>query len=80
MEIVRYIDDLGRVVLPLETRQALGWAEKTPLTLHADPDGGTVVLKRHRPSCIFCGNGEALSDYRGKSVCPSCRRKLAAEA
>ena len=51
--IVRKVDELGRIVLPIELRRTLDIAEKDALEIYVD--GSTIVLKKYRPSCIFCG-------------------------
>ena len=50
--IVRKVDELGRIVLPIELRRTLDIAEKDALEIYVD--GSTIVLKKYRPSCIFC--------------------------
>jgi len=31
-----------------------------------------IILMKHEPSCIFCGNGEDNLEFKGKNVCKSC--------
>lgn len=71
--IVRRIDDLGRVVLPIEMRRMLGIDIKDPIEIFVEKE--SIVLKRYEPACIFCG-GVAEKEYRGKSVCRECIGKL----
>ena len=68
--IVRRVDELGRVVIPIEIRNKFGIAEKDPIEIYVD--GSTIVLKKFEQNCIFCGNTKDLSDYKGKPICKKC--------
>lgn len=72
--IVRRVDELGRVVIPIEIRNKFGIAEKDPIEIYVD--GSNIVLKKYEQSCIFCGNTKELSEYKGKLVCNKCVEKL----
>lgn len=72
--IIRRVDELGRVVLPVEFRRSLGIEERDPLEVSLE--GECILLRRHEISCIFCGGAVDLSTYRGKSICAGCRRAL----
>lgn len=72
--IVRKVDELGRVVLPVELRRTMGIDEKDPLEIYMD--GDSIVLKKYQPSCIFCGNADGAEHFKGKLVCPSCATEL----
>ena len=76
--IVRKVDELGRVVLPIELRRTLGISEKDALEIFID--GERIVLKKYEPACIFCGNVEHASYFRGKLVCAGCAAELAGSA
>lgn len=76
--IVRKVDELGRIVLPIELRRTLDIEEKDALEIYVD--GESIVLKKYEPSCIFCGESKAATNYRGKNVCAACLRLLAANA
>lgn len=73
--IVRKVDELGRIVLPIELRRTLDIAEKDSLEIYTD--GSTIVLKKYQPACIFCDSPKDVINYRGKNVCPRCIRDLA---
>jgi len=68
--IVRKVDDLGRVVIPIELRRTLGISEKDPLEIYVDTD--KIILKKYLPACLFCGNAEDLVSFNGKSICKDC--------
>lgn len=73
--IVRKLDDLGRVVLPKELRQTLGFSEGDSIEIFTQ--GHTVLLRRYEPLCVFCGNGGPMVLHHGRQVCQSCRLHLA---
>lgn len=73
--IVRKVDELGRVVIPIELRRTLGIAEKDALEIFVD--GERIILKKYEPACIFSGNAEDLVYYKGKMISKECVRELA---
>lgn len=72
--IIRRVDELGRVVIPIELRNKFGIAEKDPIEIYVE--GSTIVLKKYEPNCIFCGNSKNLSEYKGKLVCDKCLKQI----
>ena len=72
--IVRKVDDLGRIVLPKELRKVLNIEERDPLEIFMD--GNYIMLQKYEPSCIFCGNAEKVSSYKGKNICQACLSDL----
>ncbi len=72
--IVRKIDDLGRIVLPIELRRGLGIEDRDPVEIFVQDD--TIILRRFAPSCIFCGSDADLCEHQGKNVCAECREAL----
>ena len=68
--IVRKVDELGRIVLPIELRRTLDIAERDELEIYLDDD--KVILKKYEPSCIFCGSSCGLVTYHGRYVCMEC--------
>mgnify|MGYP003302183359 FL=1 len=72
--IIRRVDELGRVVLPIELRNKFGITEKDPMEIYVD--GNSIILKKYEPNCIFCGNSKKLIDFEGKVVCQKCAEKL----
>ncbi len=73
--IVRKVDELGRVVIPIEIRNKFDIAEKDPIEIYVD--GSSIILKKYEPNCIFCGNSKNLIAYKDKLVCSKCAQKLA---
>ena len=72
--IVRKIDELGRIVLPIELRRTLEIGERDALEIYVE--GSSVVLKKFRPSCVFCDGSKDIEPYKGKNVCAKCLREL----
>ena len=72
--IVRKVDELGRIVLPIELRRTLDIAEKDALEIYVD--GGSIILKKYAPSCVFCNDTKGIASYKGKNICASCMREL----
>lgn len=72
--IVRKVDELGRVVIPIEIRNKFDIAEKDPIEIYVD--GSSIILKKYEPNCIFCGNTKNLINYNDKLVCSKCAKKL----
>ena len=72
--IVRKVDELGRVVLPIELRRTLDIAEKDPLEIYVD--GDQVILKKYTPSCVFCGDTGNVTKYKDKMICKACLQAL----
>ena len=72
--IVRKIDELGRIVLPIETRKRLGLDAKDPVEIFVEKD--RVILKKYEPSCVFCGDADDVILYKDKRICRSCCEEL----
>jgi len=72
--IIRRVDELGRVVLPMEMRKKFGITAKDPMEIYVD--GNSIILKKYEPNCIFYGNSKKLLDYEGKVICEKCAEKI----
>ena len=72
--IVRKVDELGRIVLPIELRRNLDIEERDSLEIYMD--GDKIVLRKYEPACVFCGSAEDLVNYKGKNVCGACADAL----
>ena len=72
--IVRKVDELGRIVLPIEMRRTLGIEERDPLEIYVD--GDCVILKKVQTACVFCGSTKDVLSFEGKNVCPDCIARL----
>ena len=72
--IIRKVDELGRVVIPIEIRTKLNIAEKDPIEIYVD--GYSVILKKFEPNCVFCGNTKNVVEYKDKLVCAKCIKHI----
>jgi len=72
--IVRKVDELGRVVLPIELRRTLDIEEKDPIEIFVDEN--MIILKKYEPECIVCSNAGDVIVYKGKNICKQCMAEL----
>ncbi len=72
--IVRKVDELGRIVLPVELRRTLDINIKDPIEIYVD--GEFILLKKYEPACIFCGNAKDVKNLHGKNICSECVKDL----
>ena len=72
--VVRKIDELGRIVLPVELRRTLNIGVKDSMEIFVD--GESIILKQYHPCCIFCGDGADVITYKGKNICRNCVKKM----
>lgn len=72
--IVRKVDELGRIVLPVELRRTLDINEKDDIEIYVD--GSAIILKKYRPSCVFCNGEKNIIQFKGKNICPRCMKAL----
>ena len=72
--IVRKVDELGRIVLPIELRRTLDIAEKDCLEIYMD--GESIVLKKYQPACIFCDEADGITVFHRKNICAGCMKAL----
>lgn len=71
---MRKVDELGRIVLPIELRRTLGIEEKDRIEIFVD--GESIILRKYQPACIFCDNAKDIINYKGKNICPDCIRAM----
>ena len=72
--IVRRIDELGRVVLPIELRRTMNLEVRDPVEIYME--GDSIVLRKYEASCLFCGGSHSLTVFRGKQICADCLKQL----
>ncbi len=68
--IVRRVDDLGRVVIPMELRRTLGIRVKDPMSIHVEDE--RIILQKHHDACALCGGTGNVTDIKGRPVCEEC--------
>ncbi|SJZ75743.1 AbrB/MazE/SpoVT family DNA-binding domain-containing protein [Selenihalanaerobacter shriftii] len=76
--IVRKVDELGRIVIPVELRRTLRIEEKDALEIYVD--GESIILKKYEPACVFCGNAADTTVFKNKTVCKECLAEMSESA
>lgn len=75
--IIRGLDNMGRVVIPKEIRKFLDMREGVDeFEIYMQDD--CIVLKKHKPTCIFCNTEDGCIKFENQTVCKSCIEKLQA--
>ena len=72
--IVRKVDELGRVVIPIELRNQFEIAEKDPIEIFVD--GSSIILRKYEKSCFLCSNTKNLITFKDKLICSKCLKQL----
>lgn len=72
--VVRKIDDLGRIVVPAETRRLFNIREGDELAITVEHDA--ILLRKLEATCVFCDATEDVTPFRGRGICPSCRLEI----
>ncbi len=72
--IVRKVDELGRIVLPVELRRKFNIDVKDSLEIYTEDN--CIVLKKYEPACIFCGDARDVFQFNGKNICPNCAKAM----
>lgn len=72
--IVRKVDELGRIVIPMELRNKLKIGEKDPIEIYVD--GNSVILKKLEESCIFCNSKKDIIKYKNRPICNKCMNSI----
>ena len=72
--IVRKVDELGRIVIPIELRRTLDIGIKDSLEIYVEDD--QIILKKYTPACAFCSNASGITIFKGKNICQNCLDEL----
>lgn len=72
--IVRKVDSLGRVVLPIELRNSLDVHPTDALEIFTE--GDRIILRKYEPYCVFCGEVDDVINHNSKNVCKKCVKEL----
>jgi len=72
--VVRKVDELGRVVVPIELRRTHGIQIGDPMEIFVD--GERIILKKYEPACIFCGQADEMRHFHGKNICAFCAQEM----
>jgi AbrB family transcriptional regulator, transcriptional pleiotropic regulator of transition state genes len=68
--IVRRVDELGRIVIPMELRRTLGIRVKDPLSISMD--GERIIIEKYHDACALCGSEEDVTMVKDRAVCARC--------
>jgi AbrB family transcriptional regulator, transcriptional pleiotropic regulator of transition state genes len=68
--IVRRVDELGRIVIPMELRRTLGINVKDPIAIYTE--GDRIILEKSKDSCALCGSETDVTTVKGRAVCAKC--------
>lgn len=74
--MVRKVDELGRVVLPIELRRTMGIDIKDAMEIYVD--NNKIILQKYQPACLFCDNADNIKHYKDKMICGECIDKIKA--
>lgn len=72
--IVRRVDELGRIVIPMELRKTMDINDKDAIEIFVEDD--KIILKKYNPACIFCGESNNVMMYKGKLICEECAKAI----
>ncbi len=70
--IVRKVDELGRIVVPIELRRSLGIGDRAEVEIHLDEENHQMILRKHQPMCAFCLSEENIISYKNHLICKDC--------
>jgi AbrB family transcriptional regulator, transcriptional pleiotropic regulator of transition state genes len=72
--IVRNVDNVGRIVLPMEIRKVMSIKEGDPVEIIKE--NNQIILRKYHKGCIFCGNEKGIKEFKGMNVCTECKISL----
>ncbi len=72
--IIRKVDELGRIVLPIELRRLMNIEPADGVEIYVE--GNQIILQKHEPHCIFCGGNHDVIDFKDRSVCKACIEEM----
>ncbi len=68
--IVRKLDQLGRIVIPMELRRTFELEIGDPIEIFVE--GSDIILRKYQPACIFCNDATDVVSVHGKNICKKC--------
>lgn len=72
--IVRKIDELGRIVIPMEIRKELNINIKDRMEI--SKEGNSIILKKYENRCVFCGKLKPEYNFEEKKLCKNCLENI----
>ena len=74
--VVRRLDELGRIVIPIEQRRMLDINIHDPVEINVED--GKIIIRKYHIGCIFCGSSNGITIYKDKPICKKCLNDLKA--
>lgn len=74
--VVRKVDNLGGIVIPVELRRTMNIDEGDALEIYVD--GDKIIFNKYEPACIFCGEAGDTIEFKGKIICQDCSEDISA--
>lgn len=71
---VRHVDNLGRIVLPIDIRRHLDLNTDDAVEIFTEKD--RIILRKYAPGCVFCGDAEDIVMFKDKRICRTCLELL----
>ena len=75
--VVRKLDELGRIVIPIELRRTMDIGLRDTLEIFVEDD--SIILKKYHPACIFCNDARDVVSFHDKLICKRCLEQLKAK-
>ena len=72
--VVRKLDELGRIVIPIELRRVMGIGKRDTLEIFTEDD--KIILKKYHPSCVFCNDARDVVFYKDQMICKRCLNEI----
>ena len=74
LNLLYKVDQLGRVVIPMEIRRVFDFAEGQPLEIFVDDQH--IIIRKFSNCCLMCSEASELVEHEGKRMCPDCITKM----
>ena len=75
--IIRNLDELGRIVIPIEIRKSLNIKERDPIEISVNHH--SIILRKKENTCVFCDSTRDLKKFNSKYICTNCNKRLKEE-
>ncbi len=72
--IVRRVDELGRIVIPIELRNTLHIECRDAVEIFVEEN--KIILKKYEPACLFCGNADGVTMFKERLICKECLKEI----
>ena len=79
MGLIKYkkLSKVRGVTVPKDLAENLGMFAGAAVDLVETSDG--ILLRKHVPTCVFCGSVESVDTVKGKEICAKCAREMREE-